>query len=333
MLQELIIVHEHVLVFDCCWLFHAITNHFNFVVEGDEAKLALAIACRHCIDLTGHRLLTKVQAPSSLHRATDIDAEDDGDFVRLCLLGLSLLLLLFSILNLGSRFQDIGDVAALWQLLILNMNFILVVAEFAVPHLLLTFFHNCAGLVEDTFARSAGFCVASRKLASILKAIQGHLEDVCVKFNFDLLALRLGGCVNALTEVFADRSAVVLVTQIQVSIELVGVHLIRRHVPIKIINLLPAGTACLRCHLRLLLGAPGEEARDGGEKALLDLLLSGWLLLGRNRDVSISVGKLLVLAFLDDGQIWASLSCCTLAIAVVFGEGLGRHERSRLATH
>ena len=125
MLQELIIVHEHVLVFDCCWLFYAITNHFNFVVERDEAKLALAIASRHCIDLAGHRLLTKIQTPSSLHRTTDIDAEDDRDFVRLCLFWLALLFLLFSVLNLGSRFQDVGDIATLWQLLILNMNFIL----------------------------------------------------------------------------------------------------------------------------------------------------------------------------------------------------------------
>lgn len=171
MLQELIIVHEHVLVFDSCWLFHTITNHFNFVVECNEAKLALAIASCHCIDLAGHRLLTKIQAPSSLHRATDIDAENNGDFVRLCLLRLGLLLLLFSILNLGSCFKDIGDIAALRQLLILNMNFILIVAEFAVPHLLLTFFLNCAGLVEDTYARCAGFCVASGNLASILKAI------------------------------------------------------------------------------------------------------------------------------------------------------------------
>jgi hypothetical protein len=64
--------------------------------------------------LAGHRLLTKIEAPASLHRTTDIDAEDDRDFVRLCLLWLGLLLLLFSILNLGGRFQDVSDIAALW---------------------------------------------------------------------------------------------------------------------------------------------------------------------------------------------------------------------------
>ena len=183
------------------------------------------------------------------------------------------------------------------------MNFILVVAEFAVPHLLLTFFLNRAGLVKDTFARGAGFCVASRKLASVLKAVQAHLEDVRVKLDLNFLALGLGSCVNSLAEVFADRAAVVLVTQVQVSIELVGVHLLCRQVPIKLVSLRPAGAACLG-HLRLLLAAPGEEASDGGEKAFLDLLLGRWwLLLGHSCDVSISVGELLVLAFLDDGQI------------------------------
>jgi hypothetical protein len=108
------------------------------------------------------------------------------------------------------------------------MNFILVVAEFAVPHLLLTFFHNRAGLVKDTFARGAGFCVASRKLASVLEAIQGDLEDVCVKFNFNLLALSLGSCVSTLTEILTDGSTVILVTQVQVSIKFIGVHLLRR---------------------------------------------------------------------------------------------------------
>ena len=79
--------------------------------------------------------------------------------------------------------------------------------------------------------------------------------------------------------------------------------LFQTNISIKLIILLPASVICLRCDLRFLLVTPSEEARDGGEKALLDLLLSRWLLLGRNCYVSISVGKLLVLALLDDCQI------------------------------
>ena len=243
------------------------------MIERNKAKLALTVACRHGINLAGHRLLAEIQAPALLHGATDVDAEDDGDSVRLCLLGPSLPLLLFfrGILDLGGRLEDIGDIVALWQFLIFNMNFVLGITKLAAPDLLLTFFLDRASLVEDTFARVTELGVASRELASVLKAVEGYLEDVCVELHFNLLALSLGSCVSSLAEVFSDGAAVVLVTQVQVTIELVGVHLLSRQVPVNLV----IGAGCLRRrYFRLLLFALGEEAGDRGEEALLNLLFS-----------------------------------------------------------
>ena len=84
------------------------------------------------------------------------------------------------------------------------MNFVLGFAKFTVPDLLLTLFHNRAGLVEDTFARITEFRVAGCQLASTLKAIKGDLEYICVKLDFNFFSLSLGSCVSAPAEVNAD---------------------------------------------------------------------------------------------------------------------------------
>ena len=131
-------------------LFDTISNDVNFVIEGDEANFTVTITSSHCINLSSNCLLAIFQTVSALHRTADINAEDNGNFVRLCLL--FFLLLFFSIFDLGGCFQEIGDLVALRQLLVLNVDFILCVAELAGPNLLFTFHDYCASLVEDTFA-------------------------------------------------------------------------------------------------------------------------------------------------------------------------------------
>ena len=89
------------------------------------------------------------------------------------------------------------------------------------------FRNNCACFVENCFASRTKFCITRRKLTSALKALEGYLEDIGVKFDFDTLTLspRCGVC--TLAQVCPGDAALILVTQIKIAIELVGVQFVR----------------------------------------------------------------------------------------------------------
>lgn len=57
-LKKLIVVHQLGLVFDFEWLFHAISNNLNFVIESYNPNFTLIVALSHLIDLTSYSLLT-----------------------------------------------------------------------------------------------------------------------------------------------------------------------------------------------------------------------------------------------------------------------------------
>ena len=195
------------------------------------------------------------------------------------------------------------------------------VAEFASPRLLFTFLDNCASLVKDSFAQAANDGIACRKLASVLEAVKAHSEDVSVELYLNFLALSLLSRVSSLSEVFTNGATVVLVTQVQIAVKLIGVHLLRRRVPVDFSVCLLLSLRRLRLGLSIRLLVLGEEASDGGEEAFLDLLLSGLLSCG---------AIILIFAFFNHRQVGATLRCCRALDVAIFGEGLSWRKRVRL---
>lgn len=106
------------------------------------------------------------------------------------------------------------------------MNLVLRIAELAGPRLLVALLDNCARAIEDCLARGTEVGITSRQLSPILKALEAHLENVGVEFNFDALTLRLLRR-SATAEISTLCGAFVFITQVQITVELIRIHLFR----------------------------------------------------------------------------------------------------------
>jgi len=101
------------------------------------------------------------------------------------------------------------------------MNFIPSIAKLARPYLLLFFRDYGACFVENTLTRSTELCIASRKLAPILQAVEGNLEDVGIELHLNSLTLFLLLFGHARAQVAAYRATFILIAQVQITIELI----------------------------------------------------------------------------------------------------------------
>ena len=101
------------------------------------------------------------------------------------------------------------------------------VAELTSPDLFVVFVDKLAGLIEHAFTILAELSISSHKLASMLEAIELNFEDICVEFNGELLSvfLRNRSLHARRLELLSHVSAIrIIVTEIQISVELVRVH-------------------------------------------------------------------------------------------------------------
>lgn len=243
---------------DLDW-FGAISDHRDLVVERHDSNFALVCPLRHVFNLsldcclqtlhTGNigfiffscveeligavtklhqtlHLLTTVTLDivfafdglRDAHRPRNVDAEDDRDV----LVAAHLL-----ILDLLSGFNQICYLVCLRNFLLINKDFIRRIAELASPHLRILTHDGLedAFKVKDTAAFLADERITCGHNAGILQAGKRHLEDIRVCFNnvdfrffdFVLATSCLEVCTLLLT-IFRIR-------EVQVSIEIVVVHL------------------------------------------------------------------------------------------------------------
>ena len=86
------------------------------------------------------------------------------------------------------------------------MHLVLSVAELTGPNLFVTLFDDRARAIEDSLASRADVGITSRKLSTILEAIEAHLENVGIELDFDALSVRLRCTTFALAQGFAGFS-------------------------------------------------------------------------------------------------------------------------------
>ena len=149
-----------------------------------------------------------------------------------------------------------GHLVAFWQFFRSNHHFIALIAELARPELLtILLFNKCARDVENGLALIAEGCVTSHELSSILQTFHANLENICVEFNcilfavFSLLVIRVSltskksEFLSLVSALFSNLLAtilrtLILVTEVQITVEIIGVHLLSRRVAIMLdINL------------------------------------------------------------------------------------------------
>ena len=218
-------------------LLNAITDDLDFMVESYESEFALAILIRHLVDLTNNGFLAKLKSIVLCHGTTDIDAEDDRNLVRLWLLsglGCALFLFFCCSFDLRSCFKDVCDFTFAWNLLLTNHNIVLIVAELALPNLVAIDLSEDTCRVEYCLTLCAEFCIASHELALLLETLHSNLKDVRIELNSISLTILFrwrSGKVRG-PELGALGGTTLIVTEIEVAIEIVRVHLVARQVAI-----------------------------------------------------------------------------------------------------
>lgn len=161
------------------------------------------------------------------HRTRDIQAEDYGD-VLACH---------SSVLNLGCCFEQVGDFIGLRDLLILNHDLVLLMAELTRPNLVITLSFYQTELVEDALASDATLGVTRSELSLVLEALEVDLGHVSVKLLPEFSDLLLGlGCTNEtlfLTHFFTMIHTVV--AKVQFALQVVLIHRVTRIVPLDVL--------------------------------------------------------------------------------------------------
>ena len=116
------------------------------------------------------------------------------------------------------------------------------VAELASPNLLTIFLYEHACLIEDSLAVRAKLCITRCELTPILKTFKGDSKDICVELYSVLLPASLGRSISACSHL---RPLVgLLITQVQVAVKLIRIHLFAREIPIEVLR---SSTLLTRC--------------------------------------------------------------------------------------
>ena len=102
--------------------------------------------------------------------------------------------MLFSYFNLSRSLDQIGDFRGCGDLFRADHDFVLMITELTSPDLFVVFVDKLAGLIEHALAILAKLSISSHELAFILKAIELDFEDICVKFDGELLSVFLRSC-------------------------------------------------------------------------------------------------------------------------------------------
>ena len=111
-------------------------------------------------------------------------------------------------------------------------------AELARPQLAARLVHpDLAVLVEDTLAPRAVESVTSCQLTLVLQALEAHLCHICVKLLLELADLLsgLGLAHDLLLSPNHVTLVAAVVTQIELTIQVILIHLTRRVIPLQIL--------------------------------------------------------------------------------------------------
>ena len=182
-------------------------------------------------------------------------------------------------LNLSCSLEKVSHRSVSRDLLWLDLNLVALVAELAHPELLVALGRQSRCRVEHALALLAEAGVASGQLSSLLQDVKLDLEHVCIELYLVLLAiffLLLRGCSPGLADLASSDRARVLVTEVEIAVEVVRVHFVAREVSIhRVLALLFLGwSLCfsLLFFLWLLLSSSWLVCLGG---LLIGLLLDG----------------------------------------------------------
>ena len=121
----------------------------------------------------------------------------------------------------------------MWDFLVVDANLVLQVAKLAGPDLVLALHLEFTELVKDALAACAEERIASSHLSLVLEALETDLCDIRVKLLSELahLLFRLGSAHLLLVLSEITTCIAFLVTQVQLTLEVVLVQRARRIVP------------------------------------------------------------------------------------------------------
>ncbi len=145
----------------------------------------------HIFDLSQDGFLNCLNS-STAHTSRHIDAIHDG-YVLCCAVSTSdlFLYLLIRLFDLRRRLDNVVDGMSFRLLLGININEVFVIAELAVPHLLILLYDNFTVHVEVPLTRLALDWVACSQLKNgIFQATHRNLENIGVYFLLEFLTLR-----------------------------------------------------------------------------------------------------------------------------------------------
>ena len=196
------------------------------ILIGAIAKLAHLVS--KLLEMIATQIVLASDGLCHTHRTGHIEAKDD----RYVLSAHA------PIFHLGCSLEQVSDLVGLGDLLLFDHHLVLQVAELACPQLAARLVHpDLAVLVEDTLAPRAVESVTSCQLTLVLQALEAHLCHICVKLLLELADLlsRLGLAHDLLLSPNHVTLVAAVVTQIELTVQVILIHLTRRVIPLQIL--------------------------------------------------------------------------------------------------
>ena len=128
------------------------------------------------------------------------------------------------VLDLRGCFKKIRDGGPLRDFFLTDHDLVFLVAELALPYLVVVFLYNDAHLVKDGLTIRAQFGVASRHLAFIAQAIKSDLKNVSIELFPVNVGFLMGHCSLLGLELTTHVSlllAIVAVTEVELTTQII----------------------------------------------------------------------------------------------------------------